>query len=406
MSYNVKYADMVEHKFILPVQTPGERYFLQTMRSRYKRTATVQHPDKIPYQELIGGMPTFYDSTVPETGLRIVAIENDLPWSDQDITLFALGDTNPVMLYDLSPEEIKQFFKAGKRVVDASLQQPDCLESYIGIGFNPHDTALGSHTISRLHAHVSLLDQDYLNSRQKATKTDLRDWYYRMVFCEPFTPVFHEFINHYIESFAGKEILSNIGPREIKNTDCISMTFPRTMFGEPAFNRFVSKMLLYLQRKYKKMERIFTDGKEDELSGRYILREKEEILSGLNSTLSHYQFLSEESREKLMYLARNIQPALPRTQPNKIEESGQLWASKGFGGAVMFRFKPHDDTFAFEYFPKVLATQALTRGNGVNSGANTYKDNSQIETSEYLIGKMANYVEMAKQALNGEGLEA
>ncbi len=374
-----------------------ERMLRQTMKPRYIRKA--HFPDTMPYGELINCMPFFYRERVKETGLELVAIENDLPWCDRDVTLFALGPSDPHLIGDLQPSERDRFFSANRRIIDRALVMPDCVEAYVGIGFNPEDDAYGCHTIKRLHAHVCCLDEEYLRSRQPATSSDRRDPYYRMVYFEPFTPVFADFIKGFSDNNS-----STIRPK-LHSLDTnaegslISLKYPRQLFATPQMNLHLCDMLADLSSQYSKLEQVYTDRVVDPTTNRFLPLDKDEIRKRLDSYLGETSLLSQQSIALLEYLAQHITRAEPRKKPTSIENARQLWMSKGFSGAYIFRFWPDDPDFAVEFYPKWFATQALTRGNGVNSGACTNKDNTNPETDPHLIAKMDQYIEMAKSAL-------
>jgi hypothetical protein len=128
--------------------------------------------------------------------------------------------------------------------------------------------------------------------------------------------------------------------------------------------------------------------------------DKKEIAKRLVLYFEKTTFFSQESKDLLEYFAKHITIPEPRMELSTIENAGQLWMSKGFSGAFIFRFWPNGSEFAVEYYPKFIATQALTRGNGVNSGVQTYKDTVHFETDPQVIKKMKQYITMAKDALS------
>lgn len=52
-----------------------------------------------------------------------------------------------------------------------------------------------------------------------------------------------------------------------------------------------------------------------------------------------------------------------------------------------------------EFYPKILSTQALTRGNGINSGSSSVKLFTKLEDNPYLLRKMKSFVAEIKDGL-------
>lgn len=391
-------------KGIIPPKKKLEKYllksgkaYLQLVKPRYFRK--VDNANTIGIKKLINSMPVISQKEINSSDIKFVVIKKDYPWTQQDVSIFALSPTEPKMLFDLTLEEGCAFFKLNKKILDTALETPGCLEAYCAIGFNPKDDAIGCHTVKRLHSHVCVLDQEYLSSRIPFNKNNASNWYFLLTFYEPFTQIFFDIIQNYCQSKKAKNTGVNFKLKNIihHKYNKISLRLDKNDFSNAKMFLFISQMLEELALKYSKLEAIFTNYKIDPLTNRYLPKPKEIRLKELNNYFEKSNY-SNFSYELIKYLAVNLKKASKRER-GRINKRSQMWISKGFSGACIFRFKKKENSFTFEFYPKVLATQALTRGNGLNSGASTIKVPSTLEDNTHLINKMESFTNKVQKNL-------
>lgn len=329
-------------KRILPLKSELERYILRSKRAyvqwvkpRYLRTKS--NPDKIPIDLFIKSLPVIYQKNVTESSLKIIVIEKDYPWTSRDVAIFTLGPSEPKMLYDLNIREGVELLKLNKKIVDIALKSPDCIEAYCAIGFNPEDDVVGCHTINRLHTHVCSIDNEYLASRTPIDHNYLNNWYYLLTFFEPFTQIYNDLINLYCCENAFK---MNIKIKRITHVkyNKITLRLETRDFNTNEMFSFISNLLKYLSTAYKEIENIYTDCDVDDKTKRYLPISSQETKRRLFCYLNGKR-LSMSSCHLLQKLSNNISRAESREGGGGIENHKQIWFSKGFSGAIIFRFK-------------------------------------------------------------------
>ncbi len=331
--------------------------------------------------------------------LECIAISKYVPWSPQDVSLFVGSEKKDINeIRDFSIKEGSNFLDLNFYLAKAVLDDQVNNQVNVSIGFNPEDFSPGNHSVRRLHSHIYVSDGLYVNSGLKKTEWLRLGKPDRLMFVEPLSNVYYDYILHLLnDGSLNEDILQS----KIENKiGYISFVFKPKTKVKNIFS-FVNNLYELCLREYNKIEYIFTDKSLSDRTERFILRgmgERNNLMKAyLNENAGLY---SKDSQNILKKLSERVVEARSRKDYLSINSNGEIWAIKGFAGSFTFSFNKKEDGVKFYFSPRVLTTSGIEKTIfGEDRPTRIKRTSNAPSHSDKIV--MENYLNSIKSAMKG-----
>ena len=282
-----------------------------------------------------------------------------IAWGVNDVNVFVGQNDRPIAeISDLTPEEGRYFMDINFSVARQIIQRGHGDSVQISVGFNPEDFSAGHHSVRRLHSHIRAIQALDLSRRQQFSWREL-DRFDRMAFIEPFSSLYHDYINRRVAEGLLADVLVQPPEKRLGYTSLY-------VAGDAKPTIFDDLRTLYtgMKHEYNQAARIYTDGSKDIELDRYIPRpaaDRQQLLAEFLASREGYY--SEESVRALGYLCTHIVPAAPRNvdNPRQMSSTRTLYITRGFAGAINFALGANEDTLRIDFLPRVITTSGITK---------------------------------------------
>ena len=293
------------------------------------------------------------------TKSEMLFTDKAVSWGTEDVNLWIGGEDREIMeVDDLTREEASTFFHIGLSLCK-NLKYYNGHDHALSIGFNPGDVALpGHHSVGRLHGHLRAYNDPYDLNRIQARRWKDSHWFDRLTFTEPFTQVFYDHIQNYLDA-----VQDDVFDRDNLRISNGVIDMPMRPGAEGGFPSALIALYSSMKKEYQAMVNIFTQKVIDPETDRYTPNGASEILAGLDAHFSSTLHYSEKSRGLLYYLGRRIKRATKRPQLREqyILDSSHVYLPKSFSGAFTIRHNPEQNNFGVEFLPRVITTSAVAK---------------------------------------------
>lgn len=333
---------------------------------------------------------------LPGTMLECLVVPKNIAWSAQDINTYVGSEEREIReINDLSDTEGEEWFRANFLVASKLLTVSP--EVQINIGFNPQEYSVGHHSIANLHSHIRTVGHKLDEKRRKRLNWDQFDWFDKLAFIEPFADLHNDFIDNFLTFHQVDGRIIDF--RRESGYTSISLGYVPDLFkvfGE------IKSLYSGMKREYALLENVFTDKEVDPTTGRYIPRERNEREELLDTYIkNNSSWLSFQSVEVLEYLANNLKRAKARSFPREISDASMAYITKGFAGAMSFRFIQRSDVVYFDFLPRVITTSGVTKTiSGDHTATIIAKEKTPAEDSERSV--IQQYQNRVQTILQGE----
>jgi hypothetical protein len=281
-------------------------------------------------------------------------------WGSKDLCIYAGGPNAEIEeIKDFTLAEGISFFELNFHLAQEVLKHGN-QEVHVSIGFNPDDLGLvGNHSIRRLHSHLYVVSgEDLVNTRTRVNWKDM-DWYDRLSFVEPFYCLHHDMLKHLVEN---RHLLGQFLSRDgVEDNNGYSSVYLKKSDSLSGFFGDLDQVYKTMKKEYAVVEKLFTDKALDEETGRYRPLPEEVRVENVEKYLETADYLSEQSKKLLRYLAHNLKQATPGREKRVIDSSGNAWLAKGFAGAMTFTFLAESDEVRMDFIPRVMTTTGVTK---------------------------------------------
>lgn len=298
-----------------------------------------------------------------DNGTEFVLSPKSPPWTYKDFTVFA-GDNNRKIatIRDLDDSEGQAFLDINFRLAKEILSDYEHDEVHFAIGFNESDYIPGQHHSinTRLHSHIYVADSPVIRESLVPQKWEEFSWVDRLRFMEPTISIAQDLLRKLIEEKLFSEHLKN--SEVFLNSGYISVD----LNGNTEFTSIFSKLksfFIVASQEYDAIESIITDKTVDLETGRYLPREKSERVQMMEAYIcKNREWLSNKSVSILRYLASRIVRAGKRSnQDYSINNANQVWATKGFAGAVNFSLRKDRKSIRMDFLPCIFSTSSMNK---------------------------------------------
>lgn len=315
---------------------------------------TREEAHNLPWEQFIEKMRPLATVKSSDSDTSYIVTSKYVSWSPEDVNIYAGNPDRSIReLDDFTATEGDQLFGIYQKLTEGVLTQRPAV--HVSIGFNPNDFSLAHHSVQQFHSHLYVPISDF------RCRMPMRNMpkFYKLAFVEPFSPVAHDLIKHYI----GKQKMAALDKNSChENLGFTSFTFDRTaikaLYGD------VRNLYSYLKQCYKDVSKIYTDGDTDSVTGKFVPVEKMQRLERLEKFMEETPVVFRpESYKVLSYLAGHLIPSVPRRSddPRQLKDPGQTHITRGFSGAFTFRFDTEDDYGHFDLSPRVITTSAVAK---------------------------------------------
>lgn len=331
--------------------------------SYYKHRMTLEEANELPWEEFKSRLQPFSILKRHKTNTEFALSPKSPPWTYKDFTIFAGNTSRKIAtIKDLSDSEGNAFLDINFRLAQAVLSDSQHDEVHFAIGFNELDYIPGQHHSikTRLHSHLYVADSKVIRESLVPQKWQELDWVDRLRFMEPTVSIAGDLLKLLIDEGMFSNCLES--NEVFLNAGYISVNFSNGIELSSIFTD-LKKFFVRASNEYDEIESIITDKRIDSETGRYLPRIQSERIEIMEIYINkNRNWLSDESMAILRYLARRIVRAGKRdVRDRTINNASQVWATKGFAGAINFSLRKDRDLIRMDFVPCIFTTSSMNK---------------------------------------------